>query len=459
VRVGAGGVALAVTLSVLSGLLLGGISLLRAGRADMAGSIEGAGRTTVGREGLRAQRLLVALQVALALTLLIGSAVMVQSFWRLKAVDLGFRPEQVTTFEISLPFRQYPKFQDAARFQHELLGRLANTPGVTSVGAGVGVPLTPVPEYLVESFTAEDHPAGRGEIPPPASVNLVTPGYFETMGIPILRGRAFGRGDLLGESLPVVLTPASARALFGAEDPVGRRVRLAEMESYPAYTVVGVAGPVPGEKLADGPASMVYFPVTDDLQGDTAAKVPVPFVPREAITVVVRSTLPTATLAPTVRRLVRDLDAKVPIASIRPMGQIVEDATARTRLTTLLLLVAAGAAVLLGIIGIYGIVAYTVGQRTREFGVRLALGATAADVNRLVLRQGVRLTLVGIAAGLLAAFGLTRFMRGLLFEVSPGNPLAFAAMSAALLGVALAATYLPARRAGRIDPAQTLKAE
>lgn len=458
VRVSGGVLGAMAALSLLSGVLLGGMTLVRAGRANLAGAIKGAGRTTAGPQGMRAQRFLVSLQVALALALLIGSAMMVESFWRLRRVELGFQPRQVLAFDLSLPFRQYPRFQDGARFQHELIERIRAVPGVQSAAAAMEVPLTPIPEYMFEAFAAEGA-AARRSILPRAAVNLVTPGYFETMKIPVVRGRGFERGDLLGEAPPVVITADLARTLFRGDDAVGQRVRLAEKKEYPAYTVVGVAAPVPGEKLADGPAAMVYFPVTNDLQNDTTREVATPFVSREAFTIVVRTSLPASSLVPSVRQMVRDLDSKVPVPRVRSLDEIVADASARTRLTTLLLLGAALGAVLLGMIGIYGIISYTVGQRTREFGVRLALGATPADVNRLVLGQGVRLALGGIAAGLVAAFALTRFLRGLLYEVSPGSPLAFTAMSAVLLAVALAAMYLPARRAGRIDPARTLRAE
>lgn len=458
VRVSGAVIGAMVAVSLLSGALLGGMALLRAGRANLAGAIKGAGRTTAGPEGMRAQRFLVALQVALALALLIGSAMMVESFWRLRRVELGFQPRQVIAFDLSLPFRQYPRFQDGARFQSELLDRIRGVPGVESAAATVEVPLTPIPDYMFESFAAEGASARRS-ILPRAAVNLVTPGYYETMKIPLLRGRGSVRGPRRGAAPPVVISGDLARTLFRGEEAVGQRVRLAEKKQFPAYTVVGVAGAVPGENLADGPGAMVYFPVTNDLQNDTLREVATPFVSREAITLVVRTRLPASSLVPTVRGMVRDLDPKVPVPRVRPLDEVVAEASARTRLTTLLLLGAALGAVLLGMIGIYGIISYTVGQRTREFGVRLALGATPADVNRLVLGQGVRLALVGIAAGLVAAWALTRFLRGLLYEVSPGSPLSFAAMSAALLAIALAAMYLPARRAGRIDPVRTLRAE
>jgi ABC-type antimicrobial peptide transport system permease subunit len=219
-----------------------------------------------------------------------------------------------------------------------------------------------------------------------------------------------------------------------------------------------VVGDVPGATLADGPASTFYLPVLEDFAADPQADVPLPYVPSE-MSILVRTSLPPTSLVPAVRRILRELDPKVPIARVNTMDGIVARSLAQARLLMLLLLTAAGTSLLLGVVGIYGVVAYAVGQRVPEFGVRLALGATPAAVRRLVLRQGVLVVLAGLGAGLVGAFVLTRLLRGLLYQVSPGDPVAFVAMPVLLLGIALLASYLPARRAGRIDPARALRAE
>jgi predicted lysophospholipase L1 biosynthesis ABC-type transport system permease subunit len=232
-------------------------------------------------------------------------------------------------------------------------------------------------------------------------------------------------------------------------------VLLTDRPSDPGYTVVGVVGATPGEKIADGPAGVVYFPVLDDA-GDEDPKLPL--VPRD-LTLVVRTTLPPASMVATARRVVREMDPKLPIGRVRTMDEIVADSTAHTRLTAVLLLVAAGAALFLGVIGIYGMIAYTVSQRTSEFGVRMALGATPREVRRMVLGQGAALALGGIGIGLATAFALMRFLGSLVYEVSPSDPVVFAAMAALLFSVAVAASYFPAHRAGRVDPIRALKAE
>jgi ABC-type antimicrobial peptide transport system permease subunit len=235
-------------------------------------------------------------------------------------------------------------------------------------------------------------------------------------------------------------------------------VRFAEKPKYPSYTVVGVVGSVAGETIPGGASRMLYFPVLDDLRADPNADVPIPFVPRE-MTIVVQTSLPPTPLVPAVRRILRDLDPKIPISRVRTMEQIVAASTAHTSLAMVLLLTAACIALFLGSLGVYGVVSYVVTRRTREIGIRMALGAHAADVSRMVLRQGAGVVLIGIAIGSLAALVLTRFLRSLLFEVSPSNPITFIVMSLLLLTVALLASYLPTRRAARVDPMIALRSE
>jgi len=287
-----------------------------------------------------------------------------------------------------------------------------------------------------------------GEIPPAVTLNLATPGYFAAVGIRLMAGRGFEAGDVASEAHPIIVSAALARTLFRGQDAIGQRVRLAERPLTPWYTIVGLVDDVPGETIAGGSASTAYFPVLDDLRDDPGVKVAIPLVPRE-MTVVVRTSVPPMSLVGSVRRIVRAIDSTVPISRIRTLEQVVTAATARIRLTTLLLLVAAGAALFLGVVGIYGVVSYTVGQRASEFGVRLALGASPTDIRQMVLRQGALVALAGIGAGLMTALVLTRFLRGLLFEVSPSEPLAFAAMAALLFAVAVVASYVPAHRAGQ----------
>ena len=455
VRLGAPVIAFTVALALLTAALLAAVLYLRAGRAAIAHSLtRGLGGSGGTRAGRHAQRTLVVMQVALALTLLIGSAMMAQSFWRLKQVDLGFDQRNVLTFEVALPSRQYFEFAKAAGFHHQLMDQLRSVPGVVGVDAVTTLPLT-TPSDAAQPVERADRKAS--EIPPTAALGLATAGYFRTMRIPVERGRAFAPGDLAGAAPPVLLSEELARTLFGDADPVGREVRLAGQASYPAYRVAGVVGSVPGETLAGGAAPALYFPALGDLRKPDA-EVPIPLVPR-TMNFVVRTSVPPSSIVPAVRRIAGELDPQVPLAHVRTLEEIVDGATARMRLTMLLLLLAAGTALFLGVVGIYGVVSYTVSQRTPELGVRIALGADPAGVARMVLRQGVLVALVGVAAGVVAALGLTRFLTGLLFGVDPGDPATFAAMAALLLAVAAAASYAPARRAARVDPVIALKGD
>jgi predicted permease len=457
-EVGVSGGVLAFTagLSLLTALLLAAVLYLRAGRPAISPVLRGGLGGSAGTRAARhTQRALVALQVALALTLLIGSAMMAQSFWRLRQVELGFQPRSVLTFEIALPARQYFEFSRSAGFHHDLAERLRGVPGVLGAEAVSTLPLTPSSD-TPEGVERADAP-GRG-IAPTTALAMATAGYFRTMGIPVRRGRGFAPGDLAAGVPPVVLSEELARAAFGGDDPVGREVRLAGQPRQPAYRVIGVVGSVPGEAIPAGPARTLYFPALDDLRNRPDADVPIPLVPR-TMTFVVRTSVPPASLTPAVRRIVASMDPQIPVANVRSMEEIVDGSVARMRLTMVLLLFGAGAALFLGVVGIYGVVSYTVSQRTPELGVRIALGARPAAVTAMVLRQGVLVALAGVAAGVAAALGLTGFLAGLLFGIEPGDPATFAAMAVFLLAVATAASYLPARRAARIDPAIALRAD
>jgi predicted permease len=416
-------------------------------------------RMTMGRAGRVGQQLLVATQVALALALLVASALLTQSFWRLRKADLGFDPRGVLTLGVPLPVRQYLTYHQNAHFFYRLLERIRALPGVVDAEATQeGMPLTAVPSFSTEALVAEGSPPNTRGATTAATIAMATPGYFKAMRIPLAAGRTFQPGDLLGEAHGVIVSAALAEKLFQDRNPVGQRVRPVSRTAHHWYTIVGVAGNVPGETVMDGPASTLYFPVLEDFAGNPQAEAPIWAYPRELV-LVVRTTLPPTSLVPSVRRILHEMDPKVPIAHVSTLEQKVATAMARTRLTMLLLLVAAGTSLLLGVVGLYGIVAYAVSQRVPEFGIRLALGATPMRVSRLALSQGVRVALAGIIVGLFAAFAITRLLRGLLYQVSPGDPIAFIAMPALLLAITLVASYLPARRAGRIDPARALRAE
>jgi putative ABC transport system permease protein len=456
------GLTLLVTL--LSTALLGGAALLSALRPTVAGVLNAAaGRITAGRREQQLRRVLVAGQVALALTLLIASALMAQSFWRLKQVDLGFDPEGLLTFRLPISPQAYESgnhYHAMAGIHSEVMGQLRALPGVEQVEAASlsAFPLTPVASFNNFRLATTDDAGEPAEGWPYAQLAFATPGYFEAMGIPILRGRTFRWEDTGREGHGIVLSASLATALFGDEDPIGRNVRQDSRSTLMDFVVVGVVGDVPGETIRDGPIKAFYFPHVYPPKADSVTFVVHIFIPQDEV-YVVRSGLPTASLIGAIQRTVRRVNPKLVVTRATTLEQLVADDMSRTRLTMLLLLVASATALALGVVGIYGVVSYMVSRRANELGIRIALGQSQAGVLHMVLRQGAVLALAGIAAGLVAAFALTRYLRALLYEVSPSDPLAFTATAALLFLVALGASYVPARRVTQIDPASTLRSE
>ena len=462
-QVGVNGAVIGVTaaLTLVSAAIVTAALLVSASPSSLVAVRSGAlSRITSGRREQTGRRILVAGQVAMALTLLIGAALMARSFWRLKRVELGFRPEGVLTFHLPVPPNAYGDYHRSARVHAEVLSRLRALPGIEAAEAGnVAIfPLKPVPEH----FRARIAATGRGEEPrggwPYALFGFATPDYFRVMGIPIIRGRSFRPEDTSRERPGVILSASLARELFGTDDPIGRQVQWAAEPEFPAYTVVGVVGDVPAISLREGPTPAMYLPNLYPPMADTVTGVIHVYIPFEEV-YVLRTKLPASAIMPAVLRAIREVDPKLLVTRVATLEAVVADSTSRARLVMVLLSVGAGTALVLGVIGLYGVLSYSVRQRSTELGVRLALGATPADVVRIVVRQGAVLALAGIGLGVLASAALTRALRSMLFEVSPGDPLAFVGMAALLFVVALAASYLPARRAGRIDPVHVLKAE
>ena len=444
----------ALVLSLATGILLAAVSLLLARRPGFAGTLVGAfGRVTAGRREQVGRQLLVAGQVGLALTLLIGSALMAQSYWKLSRVDLGFDADGALTFHMPLPYTAYGDAQAKARLHQEMLGRLRALPGVEAAEAATTsvFPLTPVPDVYITRVSVADRSRGDTTTARQALFGWATPGYFRAMGIPLIQGSTFEH--VATRALPdVILSAAMAGDLFGDENPIGREVGLSQL-GRSGFRVVGVVGDVPSRSIREGPSPAVY--IANVFPGATDA----PSLTATDEQYVVRSTLPATSLVHAIRQSIDGVDPKLAMTRIGSLDALVADSLARPRVTMLLLLVGAATALLLGLIGIYGVLSYAVRQRTSELGVRIALGASPGALVRMVVRQGALLAVSGIVAGLLAAFVLTRFVRSLLYQVSPSNPLAFAGMAALLFAVALAASYVPARRAGQIDPVRALKAD
>jgi len=439
--------AFTAAVSLLASLLFGLIPVIRQARQDLVTALkEGSQGAGMGRGRHRARNSLVVAQVALALILLIGSGLMIRSFARLRAIEPGFIADDVFTVSLSLPAAEYPEPADASRFFQELLDEISALPGVESVGAVAGVPLSGF--RTASGLWIDDHPRDEGDLPPVPETLTATAGYFRTMGIPVLSGRAFERADHELRTGAVLISESMAIHYWPDKSPLGRLVRPDEEAS--SYEIVGVVGDVRHVSLTEEPREMIYYPMLGVVDGEINS-------PRTLV-VTIRSPLPTSSFAPAVRQVIWDLNPNLPIIS-GSMGEILDDAVAPTSFAMMMLGIAAAVALLLGAIGVYGVVSFIVSQRTREIGIRMALGARSADVRKMVVRQGLVVTLIGVGVGILGALALTRLMRSLLFEISPTDLLTYAVVAPALIVVATLATWLPARRAAAVSPAEALRSE
>jgi putative ABC transport system permease protein len=437
-------------LSVVAGLVFGAFPILRYRRQNVVVAInEGSTRSSVGREGHHIRNLLVVTQVALALILLIGSGLMARTFWELRSVDPGFRTDGILTLRLSLPFAEYESSRDAADFYQQLLDDFRALPGVVEAGAISNLPLADGSSN--SGYVFEDFPLEQDELPPIIRNNRVAPGYFEAMGIPLREGRTFERRDHDEKTGAVIVSARLADHFWPGKSAVGKRVSVT-MRDPNWYTIVGVIGDVRDDGLEQLAPEMIYFPMVGLGKGDEE------WVARTMSVVIRTNGSPTA-LAGVARETVWAINPRLPVANIRALSEIVSASMARTSYAMLLLAIAAGVAILLGTVGIYGVVSYVVSQRTREIGIRMALGAERRDVSRMVLRQGLLISMTGIAIGVLGALGLTRLLANLLFGVSSLDPPTFAAVSFVLFTVTALAAYLPARRAAAIHPMEALRYE
>ncbi len=442
-------------ISVFSGVLFGLFPLLKYGRMSLTSALKEGGRGgSEGRERHRARSFLVVAQIALALVLLVGSGLMIRSFQALRQVHPGFeRPEEVLTVRLSIPSAEVEKPEDVVSMHRRLLERVTAIPGVDSVGLSSSVTMDGWDSN--DALWFEDFPVPEGQLPPIRRYKWIGEGYFETMGNPILVGRGITWNDVDTRANVVVVTENLAREYWG--DPakaIGRRVRQNFETPGPWREIVGVVGNEHDNGVSEKPTAIVYWPMVVEKFWDQDL-----FAQRSMVYAIRTRRLGTATFLEEVRSAVWSVNPNLPLANVRTLQEILENSMARTSFTLTMLGIAAGVALVLGAVGIYGVISYSVSQRTREIGVRMALGAARRDVNRLVLREGAPLILAGLAFGLLAAFGLTRLMSALLFGVSPVDPVTFASVSLALAVVALVASYLPARRAAAMDPTEALRWE
>jgi putative ABC transport system permease protein len=440
----------ALGVSLLSALLFGAAPALRYNIAGLLSGLRYAGRgTTEGRERHLVRNALVVGQTALAMILLVGSGLLVKSFWEIRRVDPGFDTEGILTFRIALPPAGHPEPQMAAAFHQELLDRLRALPGVEAAGAISSLPLAQSPTGT--AYDVEDLPTPEGELSPMFWYKYATPGYFQAMGISVMAGRAFERADHEQALGNIVVSQALVDRLWPGEDPLGRRLRITGDTTEAGWgRIVGVVENTLGHGLREDPLQMIYHAVVGP-RGDQGYGT-------WNLTYALRSESPRQ-LIPAVRRTVREMDSDLPVAAVRTMKNVMADSIVRLTFTALSLGIAAVMALLLGAVGLYGVLSYVVSQRTQEMGVRLALGARAGQVQGLVVASGARLAVVGLVLGMAGAGALTRLLQGLLFGTEPLDPATFAGMSLVLLAVGLLASYVPARRAARVDPVESMRAQ
>jgi putative ABC transport system permease protein len=436
----------------LVALFSSALPTLRFGVRDLSSILRAGGRgATSGRDRRRLQGVLVSLQVAFAFVLLAASTLMARTFVELREVRPGFEVDRQLTFRIALPSVTYPSDTSIVQLYDRLTTRLAALPGVRSVGLTSWLPLDKEGMSLSTAFP-EGVEMTPGALPPAMPISFASPGYFESMGIPVVAGKTFRTLPTGQPSDEVIVSVALAKRSWGGEpaSAVGRRMRF--LPQGPWMNVVGVVGDVRQQVLEQEASPSVYLPITSLAYGGISTV-------QWAVGVVVRTPSGPETLAAGSRRVVAELDPAIPVYNLRTMREVMAHSMTRTSITALMLLVAAAVAMALGAIGLYGVVSYTVGMRTREIGLRLALGEPPSSVIGRFAGQGAVLAAIGVGAGLIGALLVTRVLRGLLYGVGPSDPLMLGVAAVLLVLTALVASWLPARRAARLDPATVLSAD
>jgi predicted permease len=442
-----------LALGFIATVMFGLVPLLRLGLSRVPLQ-EGPRGATTGLRSLRTRQILMAGQVALALTLLVASGLLFRSFQRLRAADPGFDATSTLTFEVGLPRSEYVGRPRIAATHRAIVNRLSALPGVTSASVVNCVPLSGHGYCGGAPLFIEGEALPPGAVRPVVAIRPVASSFFDAMGMRPLRGRVITRADVDGSVPVTVISDSLARAAFGTSDPIGRRIRLGPHAFNRAplwFTVIGVVKTTPIWSVTEArPAPQMYIPLfpTEDV-----------FPSVDVMTYVVRTAVPTDTLVSAARSAVREIDPNLAISQVRTLQDLLDSSAAPRAFTMVLIVIAASTALLLGIVGIYGVMSYIVSQRTNEIGVRLALGAQPARVMRMVIHQGGVVTACGIGVGLVTSLAGSRFLASLLYGIGPRDPGVFAVTTVTLTVVALAACWLPARRAASVDPLIALRAE
>ncbi len=436
------GIVLAFTgaIAILTGIAVGLVPAMSSWRAGLLTATQEGGRSaTAGRGRGIFRDALVATEVALSLMLLIGAGLMLKSFSKLQTVDAGFNPERVLTIQFSLPSKRYDKKPHVAQFYEDLMARVNTVPGIESAGVVTVAPLAG--HWSDETFTIE----GRPPLPPghfmDALVRSADPGYFKAMGIPLKRGRFFTAADRLEQGNRSIVSESFVKEFFPNEDPIGKRINLGDDVWR---EIVGIVGDVRKDVAAELQPTM-YFPYATGNANNA--------------TLMVRATGDPNLLSLPLQQILRSLDPNLPAVTVKTMDEIRGDATQQSRFGLSLIGLFAGLAVVLASIGLYGVLAYSVGQRTNELGIRIALGAAPPDITRLIVWQGMKPAAIGIVAGLLGGLAATRWLESVLFEVKPNDPVVMISVTLLIAAIAILASYVPAWRATKIDPMVALRAE
>ena len=435
-----------LAVSLVTGVVFGLAPALTVSKPHLNDTLKEGGRS--GGDSGTARRLrsgLAVAEIALSFVLLVGAGLLIRSFLSLQDVNPGFNADHLLTVKLSLPAAKYQENQQVVNFYDQLLARVSSQPGVQAASLTTALPLDSGNNYL--AFEVEGRVTPPTDKQPDAESRIVSADYFKALQIPLRRGRLLDDRDALGAPDVVVISETMARKYFGGEDPIGKRITFGDPQAADVewFTVVGIVGDVRGSSLKSEPYAQVYGSYRQS--------------PQRGMTVVLRTAGDPMNVAPAVRQQVAALDPQQPLYNIRTAEQVLAASIARPRFNMLLIAILAGIALVLAAIGVYGVISYSVTQRTREIGIRIALGASAGNVLKLVVGEGMILAGTGIVVGIIAAFGVTRIMASLLYGVTASDPLTFASLALLLGAIAFVACYIPARRATRVDPVVALRYE
>jgi len=445
-----------LVVSLVAGVLFGLIPVFKYAGPQLATSLRSGGRTaSQSRERHRARNTLVVVQVALALVLLIVSGLMIRTFQAMRQVQPGFtKPEEIQTLRISIPEAQVKEPERVARMQQDILEKIGGIPGVSSAAVLSTIPMTT--QGWSDPIYAEDRRYAEGQMPPLRRYRFVSPGLFRTMGNRLLAGRDLAWSDSYNKIPVAVVSENLAREWWN--DPnaaIGKRIRESLTGTW--RTVVGVVGDVRADGVNQKAPTIVYWPtLMKDFAGGTGGSLSA----QSRVAIVIRSSRTgSEQFLAEIRRAVWSVNPNLPLAAVRTLEAIYQRSLARTSFTLVMLAIAGAMALLLGLVGIYGVISYSVSQRTREIGIRMAIGAGQHELTRMFVRHGLLLASIGIACGLSAAIVLSRLMTSLLFGVRATDPLTYCAVSIGLVAAAALASFVPARRVAAVDPVEALRAE